>query len=157
MADSPSRSDIASRDDIERLVRAFYGKALNDAMIGYLFTTVAQLDLEEHVPEITDFWETILFGTPAYSGGAFAPHATLHRKSPLRAGHFARWLELWHGTVDELYAGPVAETAKAHATRVAGAFQRRVESLPGATPPSAPGSGLVVNQHAPLPTPGDQG
>ena len=50
--------------------------------------------LESHVPQITSFWETILLGRQTYGGGAFAPHASLHRKVPLRAGHFERWLTL---------------------------------------------------------------
>jgi len=124
--------DISTRDDCERLVRAFYGRALTDPMIGYLFTDVAHLDLEAHVPEITSFWETILLGARSYGGGAFAPHVRLHTQSPLRAGHFERWLMLWHTTVDELFEGEHAELAKSHATRVAGAFHRRLAAFPTA-------------------------
>ncbi len=124
------RHDIRDHDDCERLVRAFYGRALTDPMIGYLFTDVAQLDLEAHVPQITAFWETILLGAQSYGGGAFAPHASLNRKVPLRGPHFERWLALWRQTVDELFAGPRAELAKAHAQRVAHAFHRRLQGLP---------------------------
>ena len=49
---------------------------MDDPIIGYMFTDVAQLDLEAHVPEITSFWETILLGAQSYRGGAFAPHAS---------------------------------------------------------------------------------
>ena len=122
--------DIATRDDVERLVRAFYGRALDDAMIGYLFTDIAKLDLEAHVPRITAFWETILLGARSYGGGAFGPHLRLHEKSPLRPAHFERWLALWHESVDEAFAGPRAELAKAHAVRVARAFSRRLQGLP---------------------------
>lgn len=123
-------TDIATRADIERLTRAFYEKALADTMIGYLFTDVAQLDLEAHLPDITDFWETILLGGEAYRGGAFAVHAQLHARSPLRGGHFNRWLTLWTQTVDELFAGERADEAKRHATRVAAAFHRRLQGVP---------------------------
>lgn len=122
-------ADIESRDDVERLVRAFYAKAMTDPMIGFLFTDVAKLDLEAHVPVITSFWETMLLGAKSYGGGAFAVHASLHRKAGLRAPHFERWLWLWRGTVDELYAGPVAEEAKAHADRVGAAFYRRLAMI----------------------------
>jgi hemoglobin len=118
--------DVASRADCERLVRAFYEQALRDPVIGWLFTDVARLDLEAHVPRITSFWETILLGSRSYSGGAFAPHAALHARAPLRAGHFERWLWLWRGTVDSLFTGDRADQAKAHAERVAGAFQTRL-------------------------------
>src|SRR5919202_6306458 len=64
-------ADISSRDDCERLVRAFYTRAFADPLIGFLFTDVARLDLEAHVPRITSFWETILLGARSYGGGAF--------------------------------------------------------------------------------------
>ncbi len=72
--------DIASRADCETLVRAFYSQALTDPVIGFIFTDVAHLDLEEHVPVITSFWETILLGAATYGGGAFRPHAELNMK-----------------------------------------------------------------------------
>ena len=136
--------DIETRADLERLIRAFYSRAMADPMIGYLFVDVAKLDLEAHVPVITSFWETVLFGAGTYSGGAFRPHAELHAQSPLRAGHFERWLWLWRNTVDELFAGPVADEAKAHANRVGRAFYSRIEGLTAAA-----GSGFTVTQHGP--------
>jgi hemoglobin len=135
--------DIADRADCERLVRAFYGRALTDPMIGWIFVDVAKLDLEAHVPDITSFWETILLGARSYSGGAFRPHAALHAKTPLRAGHFERWLVLWRTTVDELFAGERAELAKAHAARVAHAFHGRLQTLP----PAGDTPGLTVTLH----------
>ncbi len=138
--------DIATRADCERLVRAFYGRALEDPVIGWIFVDVARLDLEAHVPVIASFWETILLGAGTYRGGAFAPHAALHRQVGLRAGHFARWLALWHATVDELFAGPRAEQAKAHAERVARAFHRRLQGLSDEGAPPAP-MPLVVTRH----------
>ena len=137
--------DIESRADCERLVRTFYGRALEDPIIGFLFTDVAKLDLEAHVPRITSFWETILLGAQSYGGGAFRPHAALHMKAPLRHAHFEQWLNLWTSTVDELFAGERAELAKAHAVRVARAFHQRLQSLP----PAAAAGGLVVTQHRP--------
>ena len=124
----PSRpTDIETRADCERLVRAFYGRALGDPIIGWLFTDVAKLDLEAHVPRITRFWETILLGAQTYGGGAFRPHLELNAKAPLHRGHFDRWLHLWLGTVDELFQGQRADLAKAHAQRVARAFEARLQ------------------------------
>ncbi len=140
-------ADIETRADCERLVRAFYARAMGDPMIGFLFTDVAKLDLEAHVPRITSFWETILLGARSYGGGAFAPHARLHLQAPLRGGHFARWLELWTATVDELFAGPRAELAKAHAQRVARAFHGRLENY--AAPPREAPAGLAVTVRKP--------
>jgi hemoglobin len=122
-------SDISSREDCERLVRAFYGRALTDPVIGFIFVDVAHLDLEAHVPKIASFWETILLGAQSYAGGAFRPHAALNAQVQLRAGHFERWLWLWRATVDELFAGERAELAKSHAERVARAFHARLRML----------------------------
>ena len=106
---------------------------------------MARLDLEAHVPEITSFWETILLGAQTYRGGAFRPHAALHMKSPLRSGHFERWLVLWRETVDSLFEGPRAELAKSHALRVARAFHGRLEAMSA----PAPGGGLSITTHGP--------
>jgi hemoglobin len=139
--------DIENRDDCERLVRAFYERAIRDPVIGWIFVDVAQLDLEAHVPRIASFWETMLLGSGSYSGGAFRPHANLHARVRLRAGHFERWLWLWSTTVDELFTGQRAELAKAHAVRVATAFHARLESAPAGRQPAVPR--LEITQHGP--------
>src|SRR5882757_5285269 len=94
-----------------------------DEKIGWLFTDVAELDLEEHIPKIASFWATNLLGSKSYKGGAFGVHGRLHQKAPggLRQEHFERWLVLWCQTVDELFDGPLAAAAKVHALRVANA------------------------------------
>ena len=136
------KPDIATRADLEVLVRDFYSRVFADPIIGFLFTDVAHMDLEAHIPVITDFWETILLGAGTYRGGAFRPHAELDRKAKLRYGHFARWLALWTMTIHEHFEGPVAEQAKAHAIRVATAFHRRLEGLP--EEPPEPGDGPLL-------------
>ena len=139
--------DIEDRTDCERLVRAFYGRALVDPVIGWIFVDVAKLDVEAHVPQIASFWETILLGARSYAGGAFAPHAALHAQVGLRGGHFERWLWLWHTTVDELFVGERAELAKAHAVRVAHAFHRRLEAMPVPARSTCAPVGFLVTQH----------
>lgn len=138
-------SDIETRSDCERLVRAFYGQALVDPVIGWIFVDIAQLDVEAHVPRIASFWETILLGAHSYSGGAFAPHAALHARVRLRAGHFERWLWLWRTTVDDLFAGERAALAKSHAARVAQAFHDRLQTMPLQRSDDA--DGLTITQH----------
>jgi hemoglobin len=138
--------DIETRDDCETLVRAFYGRALEDPIIGWIFTDVAHLDLEAHVPVLTAFWETLLLGAQTYDRGAFHPHAALHAKVELRAGHFDQWLSLWYRTVNELFAGPRAEAAKAHAYRLGSAFQMRLAAHPSAAAERP--DGFSVTRHA---------
>jgi hemoglobin len=145
------RHDIEDRADCERLVRAFYSRAMVDPLIGYLFVDVAKLDLEAHVPVIASFWETVLLGARSYSGGAFRPHVELHQKAGLLSGHFERWLVLWNETVDELFAGERAELAKEHAVRVARAFYARLQAFPSPSTAPAPAEGelpvLTVTRH----------
>lgn len=149
MDEHPERHDVEDRADCERLVRAFYGRALSDPIIGWIFTDVAKLDVEAHVPQIASFWETILLGTKSYQGTPFAPHAALHAQVGLRAGHFGRWLALWSETVDELFAGERAELAKAHALRVAQAFHQRLQSFPSPANAAVGGGPLAVTTHGP--------
>jgi hemoglobin len=140
--------DIETRDDVELLVRTFYGRALTDPIIGFIFTDVAKLDLEEHVPVITSFWETVLLGGRSYSGGAFRPHYALNQQVRLRAGHFQRWLALWQTTVDELFAGEHAELAKSHAIRVGAAFHSRLQTLSAAEDAPPPVGGILqITRH----------
>jgi len=153
MTAGPVPRDLETRADVERLVRAFYSRALTDPIIGWIFTDVAQLDLEGHVPQITAFWETILLDAKTYEASAFLPHAALHERVGLRPGHFERWLALWYQTLDEHFAGPRSEMAKVAAYRLAGAFQGRLRAYPSphdapapALAPEAP-AGLVVTRH----------
>ncbi len=143
------RHDIEDRADCERLVRTFYGRALTDPLIGFIFVDVARLDLEEHVPRITSFWETILLGAGTYGGGAFGPHAALHAKVELQRGHFERWLVLWHASVDELFAGQRAALAKSHADRVARAFLRRLHDPAAADAPGTGSELFEIRQYGP--------
>lgn len=141
-------NDIETREDCEALVRAFYGRAMTDPLIGFIFTDIAHLDLEAHIPVITSFWATMLLGEHSYGGGAFAVHARLDAMAELQSGHFDRWLVLWRESVDERFAGERAELAKTHAQRVARAFYARLQGLPD--PPIVPdglGLGLVVSHH----------
>lgn len=126
------RRDIATRHDIDCLLRHFYAGAMEDATIGYLFTEVAHLDLEAHLPVIGNFWEAVLLQHPVYRGNPIRQHQALHAMSALRAEHFQRWFVLWAASVDALFTGPVADEAKRRAAIVAEAMQHhlRIESPP---------------------------
>ncbi|MFE7766331.1 group III truncated hemoglobin [Streptomyces sp. NPDC057438] len=121
--DGPERlPDIRDREDVERLVRAFYDQVLGDPLIGRRFTEVARIDLATHLPVMADFWESVLLTPGVYRRNALRAHRDLHTRSPLRAEHFDRWLELWTVTVRARHAGPVADRAVARAQVVARAL-----------------------------------
>ena len=128
------KNDIETRSDIDDLMNRFYGRAIGDETIGYIFTDVAHLDLEHHLPVIGDFWETLLFGTGNYQRHGRNPlqvHAQLNQKSPLTAKHFRRWLELFREAVDESFAGERAEFAKVRAEAIANRMLNFVSGVPG--------------------------
>jgi hemoglobin len=112
-------SDIHARADLERIITAFYQTLLTDPIIGFFFTDVVQLDLERHVPKITDFWALQLLGDKTYRGYVFAVHHQLHLKAALTPDHFHRWVFLLHQTIDSLYTGPQAEAMKLKASAIA--------------------------------------
>ena len=128
------RPDLASRADLEQLLRDFYGRAFQDDLLRHVFVDVVHMDLEEHLPTITDFWEKVLFNTGTYNGQAMQVHRRVHARAPLTPGHFARWLQLWRESLDARYAGPVTEQADAHARRMARAFLRQLVETPRSLP-----------------------
>jgi hemoglobin len=119
-------TDLETRADIDRLLRHFYGRAMVDEVIGYLFTEVARLDLEAHLPQIGNFWEQVLLQRPVYVGQPIAAHVPLHQAATLRSAHFQRWFEIWASSVDELFAGEIATQAKRRAAIIAESMQYRL-------------------------------
>lgn len=119
-------ADIATRDDIDKLLRLFYERAMRDGTIGYLFTDVARLDLEAHLPRIGDFWEQVLLERPVYVGNPIAVHVALHQAAVLHPAHFQRWFALWAGAVEELFEGAVATRARRRAAMISETMQARL-------------------------------
>ena len=124
-------TDLRDRDDVYRLVSEFYGHALGDDLLGPIFTDIAHMDLDHHLPIICDFWETVLFRAGLYHRNALAIHVSLNARAPLGPEHFDRWLALWSSTVDERFAGEKAELAKVQAARIAGSIHRRLQGRSG--------------------------
>jgi hemoglobin len=83
--------DLETRADIDRLLRLFYSRAMIDEVIGYLFTDVAHLDLEQHLPQIGNFWEQVLLQRPVYVGQPLAVHQPLHEAATCPGNHFKSW------------------------------------------------------------------
>ncbi|MEO7538590.1 MAG: group III truncated hemoglobin [Pyrinomonadaceae bacterium] len=127
------KKDIENRSDIDQLMNAFYSRALADDLIGFIFTDVAKLDLEHHLPVIGDFWETLLFQTGEYARHGRNPmrvHAALDLKTPLLPRHFERWLEIFTGTVDKSFEGERADHVKLRAAAIANNILRYLDREP---------------------------
>lgn len=123
--------DLRDRADVLELVESFYHRAFADPLIGPIFTDVAHMDLEHHLPIMCDFWQTVLFRAGLYRRNALQLHFVLNAKHPLEREHFDRWLSLWVENVDELFSGEKAEIAKTQARRIAGSMQRRLSGRSG--------------------------
>jgi hemoglobin len=125
--------DIENRADIDSLMRSFYQAAISDEKIGYIFTDVAKLDLEKHLPVIGDFWESLLLGNNVYQIHGRNPlqvHADLNEKTPLKIEHFRRWLEIFQATIDEMFSGTCADFAKLRAEAIANRMRNFVGNVP---------------------------
>ncbi len=123
--------DIQDRSDIADLVTEFYRRAFEDELLGPIFTNVAHLDLDHHLPIMCDFWQTVLFRAGLYQRNAFAVHVALNAKANLGSEHFERWLEIWIANVDDHFAGERAERAKIQAARIAASIHRRLQGRSG--------------------------
>lgn len=119
-------ADISDRSDIELLMDTFYKKALLDDTIGFLFTDIAKLNLEKHLPIICNFWESALFQKPVYKGNVLAVHENLNELHTLNEDHFNVWLKRFNETVDELFEGNNADQIKIRALSIATVMRSKI-------------------------------
>jgi len=104
--------------DLDRLVRRFYARAIEDDLIGPVFRR-AVVDWEKHFRIIRDFWSKTLLGTSRYNGNPFSAHLGLG----LRPEFFARWLDLFRATARQELPPPAADRAIAKVEHMSSCFQ----------------------------------
>lgn len=109
-ADTP---DI-SREDITRLVDAFYDRVQADAVLGPIFNPVVH-DWPAHKATLVQFWSSVALGTREYRGNPMQAH----RPHPIEAAHFNHWLALWQRTAQETLGPARAEVFMGYARRIA--------------------------------------
>jgi hemoglobin len=114
--------DIRNEEDITNLVHAFYAKVEEDERLGHIFNEVADVDWDEHLPKMVDFWSKMLFRTERYKGRPFREHLPL----PIEKDDFGRWVGLFIKTVDEHFEGNRADYAKELAVNIANSFSTRM-------------------------------
>ncbi|WP_109435222.1 MULTISPECIES: group III truncated hemoglobin [Aquimarina] len=119
--------DITSRKDIIFLMETFYKEAFADPMIGIYFTEIAKINLKEHIPQITDFWEQQLFRTGGYKKNVIQIHKNLDNQKKIKKVHFDTWLSLFRNTVDINFEGEKAELIKTRALSIATVMQLKIE------------------------------
>lgn len=120
------KKDITTREDIELLMKVFYNRLLADDTINYIFTDVAHINIEEHIPVIADFWESILFNRNIYHNNPMKIHTEMAGKTPLLKHHFDTWLAYFDASVDELFEGELSLKAKQRALSIATVMQIKI-------------------------------
>jgi len=121
--------DIESRADLEVFTRQFYNRLLADEEVNYIFTDVAKINIEEHLPIITDFWELSIFHTGPYHNNPMHVHMALNDKEKLTAHHFDVWLGHFNKTIDDLFVGSNAEKIKTRAVSIATIMKIKVSAF----------------------------
>lgn len=117
------KTDITNREDLEKLVRAFYDKVRKDTEIGPIFNEIIT-DWEPHLQKITNFWEQHIFGVQKYKGNPIDVHnkVDLQTHNTITAHNFGTWLFYWMNTISEMYEGEKAELLKFKARKMQTVF-----------------------------------
>jgi hemoglobin len=113
------KNDIATRNDVVKLVDLFYEKVKQDDLLSPVF---AHLNWPDHLPIMYNFWSSILLGDRSYLGNPFQKHQGLAITPP----HFERWLHLFNETVNTHFEGPIATEARSRANSIASLFQYKM-------------------------------
>ena len=121
------KKDISNRQDIDKMIRLFYDKLLDDSLMRPIFIDAVDLDFEAHFDILVDFWDNILFYSGAYKRNAMLPHLKLHEIYPFNKKHFIKWLALFNLSVDELFLGEKANLAKERAQSIATIMQMKMK------------------------------
>lgn len=119
--------DITNRKDLETLMEIFYKRLLEDETVNFIFTDVAKIHLESHLPHIVDFWEQNLLGTGNYKNNVLQIHKNLNDKEKLTSSHFKTWLMHFNQTADHYFAGPTTEKMKTRALSIATVMQIKLQ------------------------------
>ena len=82
---------------IERLVRSFYLRVQEDALLGPVFNARI-VDWESHLQRMFSFWHSVTLMSGTYKGQPMEKHQPL----PVDANHFDRWLELFEETAQAI-------------------------------------------------------
>lgn len=115
--------DIATMADIQLMVDTFYDKIRQDELLGPVFAErIAPDAWTPHLETMYKFWGAQLLGIMEYHGRPFPKHRTL----PVDGKHFDQWLLLFNQTLDELFEGPRASTARVKARSIAQVFLGKI-------------------------------
>ena len=121
--------DSIDRASVEKFVRAFYVRALNDDEISPYFIEALGNDLtdpkwQEHYTLLDDFWLMMMTGEKSYTRDPFEPHLYISR---LTYDSFQRWLMLFKEELVLHYTPEIVEKFYKKADILASNFIKMLE------------------------------
>ncbi len=117
------------RGTIEKMVRAFYARVLEDDVVGPFFIKALGDDLKndkwyEHFKTLDNFWLMMMTGERGYMGDPFLPHVFIGN---LTVETFDRWLELFDEIINQHFEPEIAQKFYKKAEILAGKFIENLE------------------------------
>lgn len=113
------KPDLDSKENIKTFIELFYEKVLADDLLAHIFTDVAGIDVNVHIPTIRQYWEKLLLGENEYKRHTMNIHRHLHAKFPFTRVEFDRWLKLFTETAREHFEGEKTDRAIGIASAIA--------------------------------------
>ena len=113
------KPDLDSKENIKTFIELFYEKVLKDEMLAHIFTDVAKIDVNVHIPTIRKYWEKLLLGEDEYKRHTMNIHRDVHAKFPLTRTEFDQWLKLFVETAKANFEGPKTDRAIKVASAIA--------------------------------------
>ncbi|MBK8516742.1 MAG: group III truncated hemoglobin [Saprospiraceae bacterium] len=123
------KKDIESKEDIILLVNTFYDSVKENKTIGYIFSDVAKINWETHLPKMYSFWASVLLAEQSYTANPMIKHIALSKITPMTETEFNEWLLLFTKTVDDLFAGQIASDAKFKAGNIARLMLHKIQTV----------------------------
>jgi len=111
---------------IERLIRSFYGRVREDAILGSIFAAKIK-DWEQHLQKMFAFWSSVALMSGRYHGEPMARHLPL----PIDAQHFDRWLALFAQTAHDVCPQAAAERFILLSCRIAESLELGIANSQG--------------------------
>ena len=111
---------------IELLVRAFYARVRDDALLAPIFAARIG-DWEPHLERMCAFWSTVALILGRYHGQPTKMHLSL----PVDAQHFDRRLDLFEQTAREVCSVSAADYLIERAQRIARSLELAIASHNG--------------------------
>ena len=115
---------------LDRLVRGFYARVREDALLGPVFAARVA-DWEPHLQRMAAFWSSVALMSGRYHGRPMEKHLPL----PVDREHFARWLALFEATAHEVCSPAGAAHVIERAHRIARSIEMAMEDASAADGP----------------------